>query len=80
MSLLARWLACCEEILKEKKRCLTAQSSVLHFLKRSSGTYTLPPVLLDSGDDDSDDWPAVSEEVPLCFHLFVRYQIVIFIS
>jgi len=75
--MLASWLAWCEEILKEKKRCLTAQSSVLHFLRWSSGTYTLPPVLLDSGDD-SDDWPAVLEEVPLCFNLFVRYQIVIF--
>jgi hypothetical protein len=30
----------------------------------SQGTRASPPVLLDIGDDDTDDVPTVQEEVP----------------
>lgn len=46
-----RMLACYEEILK-KKKYLSGQTSVYDFFKSSSGTCTVPPVLLDIGDDD----------------------------
>jgi hypothetical protein len=61
---LMRMNACCEEILKEKKRSLSRQTSVLDFLKSSSGTRASPPVLLDIGSYDRDDAPTVQEEVP----------------
>ena len=57
-------LACWEEILKEKKRALAGQTSVIRFLKLSWGTVTPPPVLLDAGDGDLGDSPVVQEEVP----------------
>jgi hypothetical protein len=38
--------------------------SVLKFFRSFSGTHALPPVLLDTGDDDSDDMSTVQEEVP----------------
>jgi hypothetical protein len=47
-----RMLACCEEILKEKERSLSRQTSVLDFFNSPSGTCTVPPVLLDIGHDD----------------------------
>jgi hypothetical protein len=57
-------LACCEEIVKENKRYLPHQTSVLQFFKSSPGNRALPPVLLDTGDDSEDDMPTVQEEVP----------------
>jgi hypothetical protein len=59
-----RVLACYEEILKEKKRFLSHQSSWLDFFKSSSGTHASPPVLLDIGGDQPDDPLAVQEQVP----------------
>jgi len=57
-------LACCEQTVKENKRYLPHQTSVLQFFRSSSGTRALSPVLLDTGDDDSDDTPTVQQEVP----------------
>lgn len=54
-------LACFEEILKEEKRSLCRQTSVLDFLKSSEGTRTAPCVALDVGEDDPGDLPAVQE-------------------
>jgi hypothetical protein len=51
----------CEEILKEKKMSLCCQTSLLCFFKTSPGARASPPVLLDIGDDDPDDPPAVQE-------------------
>jgi hypothetical protein len=45
-----RTFACCEEVLKEQKRSLSRQTSVLDFFKSSSGTHSSPPVLLGIGD------------------------------
>ena len=59
-------LACCKEILKERKRSLSRQCSVLTFFK-SSATRASPLVLLYIGHDDLHDQPAVKEEVP---HLY----------
>jgi hypothetical protein len=47
-----RILAWYEEILQEKKKSLSSQTSVLDFFKSSTGTLALSPVLLDIGDDD----------------------------
>jgi hypothetical protein len=44
-----KMLACYDEILQK-----THQTSVLDFLKSTSGTHALPPVLLDTGDDNPD--------------------------
>jgi hypothetical protein len=44
---------------------LSHQTSVFKFFRSSSGTRALPPVLLDTADDDSDDMPTVQEEVHL---------------
>jgi hypothetical protein len=51
-----RLLACCEEILKEEKekKSLSQQNLLSDFFKSSSGTGSLPLVLLDIGDDDPD--------------------------
>ena len=49
--------------MKENKRYLPHQTSVLQFFRLSSGTHALPPALLGTGDD-SDDVPTVQEEVP----------------
>jgi hypothetical protein len=48
-------LACCEVILKESRGSLSLHTSVLDFLKSSSGTPASPSVLLQTGDDDDDD-------------------------
>lgn len=58
-----RFLSCCEEILKEKKRSLALHTSLLDSLKLSLGTRATSPVLLDVGDDNSDNRPAVEWEV-----------------
>jgi hypothetical protein len=57
-------LACCDEILMEKKRSLTCLTSVLDFCKSSLGTHVLSPVSLYSEIDDQDDYTTVQEEVP----------------
>jgi hypothetical protein len=63
----------CEEILKEKKMSVCCQTSLLCFFNTFPGTCASPPVLLDIGDDDPDDPPAVQDEVPCVLQLkFVR--------
>jgi len=47
--------ACCEVIPKESRGSLSVHTSVLNFLKSSSGTPASPSVLLETGDDDDDD-------------------------
>ena len=47
-----------------QKRILCHQNSVSDFFKISPGTRASPPVLLDTGDGDTDDLPTVQEEVP----------------
>jgi hypothetical protein len=47
-----------------QKRTLCRQTSVSDFFKISPWIHTLPPVLLDTGDGDTDDLPTVQEEVP----------------
>ena len=54
----------CEEILKEKKMSLSCRTSLLCFFSTSPGARASPPVLLDIGDDDPDDPPAVQDEAP----------------
>jgi hypothetical protein len=39
--------ACYKSILKEKKRSLSRQTSMLDFFKSSSGTYASPSMFLD---------------------------------
>jgi hypothetical protein len=56
--------ACCEQVLKAKKRRLSCDNSVPYFFKSSSGTRASPHVMLDIGDDDPDNMPTVQEEVP----------------
>jgi hypothetical protein len=56
-------LAWYEEILQEKKKSLSSQTSVLDFFKSSSGTLALSPVL-DIGDDDPVNPPTVPVEEP----------------
>jgi hypothetical protein len=59
-------LACCEEILKEKKISLSRQNSVLDLLKSSSVTRASLPVLLDIADDKQDTHLSTFQgEVPL---------------
>jgi len=55
-------LACYENILKEMGSFLR-QSSVVDFVKSSSGTRSSPPISLVTEEDDSDDLPVVQEEV-----------------
>ena len=59
-----RIFACYAEILNEKWRSLSCQTSVLDFFRSFSETRASPPVLFDIGGDDPDDPPAVQEEVP----------------
>jgi len=59
-----RMLVCCEAILKEKKRSLYRQNSVLGFFNSSPGFGASPPVLLYIGNDDQDYPHIVLEEVP----------------
>jgi len=42
-------------ILKESRGSLSLHTSVLNFLKSSSGTPASPSVLLETRDDDNDD-------------------------
>ena len=53
-----------EDILKEKNRPLSRQSSVLN-LKASPGTHASRPVLLNAADNDPDDPPKDHEEMCL---------------
>jgi len=53
-----------EKILKEKKGFWSRQTSMFDFFKSPSGTHALPPVMVNSGDDDKDDPPTVQEKVP----------------
>jgi len=50
-------LACCEEMLKEKKRSLSRQTLVLDLCKEYSETRASPLVFVDIGDDNPDDTP-----------------------
>jgi hypothetical protein len=59
---LMRMLACYEEILKRGSG-LSRQTSVLDFLKSSSGTHALTLALLGIGDGDTGDTFSVQEEV-----------------
>lgn len=49
-----RTLACSEEVLEEDRMSLSRETSVLGFFKSTSGTRTLPPVLLDTTDNTVD--------------------------
>jgi len=50
--------------VRENTRYLPHKTSVPQFFWSSSETRALPPVVLDTGDDDSDGMPTVQEEVP----------------
>jgi hypothetical protein len=52
-------LAWCEEMLKEKKRSLSRQTSMLDFFKEYSETRASPLLFLDIGDDNPDDTPTL---------------------
>jgi len=54
----------CDEILRGKKMSLSCQTSWLCFCNTSPVARASPPVLLDIGDDDPDDPPAVQDEAP----------------
>lgn len=56
-------LALYEETLKDKKKCLSRQSSTPDFVTSSSRTRTSPTVLLITGDDETDELPTVQEKV-----------------
>jgi hypothetical protein len=58
-----RMLACCKEILKEKKGSFSGHISVPAFCRLSSGTCASPPALLNISHDAPDDLPAVQKEV-----------------
>jgi len=60
-----RILAGYEEILKKKERSLCHQISESVYSKPSSGDRAWPLLLLNTGDDDTDDRHAVQEEVPI---------------
>jgi hypothetical protein len=51
------------EIPKERKRRFSRQISVFCFFKSSAGIRASLPVLLDTGDDDSDDRAAFGKKV-----------------
>jgi hypothetical protein len=57
-------LACYENILKEKKKSLSRQTSMLDFYKSPSGTCASPSVLLVIGGDGPDDLSQVKKNVP----------------
>ena len=50
-------LACCEEILKVKKRSLSRPISVLDICKEYSENRASPLLFVDIGDDNPDDTP-----------------------
>lgn len=52
----------CREILREKKRSFSRHASVFDF-KSSSEIHTSLPLLLGTGRDDSNDSPAIQEEL-----------------
>jgi len=56
-------LASYEETLKDKKKCLSRQSSTPNFVTSSERTRTSPTVLLTSGDNEIDELPTVQEKV-----------------
>jgi hypothetical protein len=68
------WDACYEEVLREKKRSLCRQGSVLDFFKSSSETPASPPVLLDIGNDDPYDTSGGSASCLNC-HMCNRFYI-----
>jgi hypothetical protein len=73
-----RTLACCQEILKKKKRSLSRHASVIAFFKSSSRTRALPPLLLDLAHDDPDGQLTVQAEVPalsIVFCLSVTFSV-----
>jgi hypothetical protein len=41
----------------QEKRSFSLHTSVLDFFKSSAGTRALPPVLMDTGQNDQDDLP-----------------------
>ena len=53
-----------EQILEEKQRSLCGHTSALDYSHSSSETQSSPHVLLDIGNNDTDDPPTVQEEVP----------------
>jgi hypothetical protein len=57
-----RMFACCEEILKVKKRLLFRQASRIGLFALSSKSRASPPVLVSTGND-SDMLPTVQEEM-----------------
>jgi hypothetical protein len=77
---ITRMLVCCKDILKEKKRSLNRQRSVIAFFKSSLWTRASPPVLLDIGYDDLHDQPAVQEEVPHLYNVIFLSDFVFFVS
>jgi hypothetical protein len=64
----------CDEILKEKKMSLSCQTLLLCFFSTSPGARASPPILLDIGDDDPDDLPAVQDEVPPALSFTFSYM------
>jgi hypothetical protein len=63
--------ACYEEILKEKKRSWSLQTSALDSLKSTSGTFVSPLVMFDTTNDDPNDLPIVHSQC-----LFLTYSFV----
>jgi len=59
-----RMHSCLQKNLKEKKGFWSCLTSMLGFLKSPSGTHSLPPVMVNSGDDEKEDPPTVQEKVP----------------
>lgn len=57
-------LGCYEETVTEKRKPLSHQMLALYFFKPSSGICASLAVLLDIGEDDSDDPVAVQDEMP----------------
>jgi len=53
-----------QEILKEKKKPSSHQSSLLDFCNSSSARCALPSVLLNNGNDNMHDLPTIKEDLP----------------
>ena len=51
---------------------------MVSFFKSSSGTRSSPPVLLDIGNDDLHDQPAVKEELPHFYNAIFLSDFVFF--
>jgi hypothetical protein len=56
-------LACYRKIMKENKRYLSRQTSVIDFFKKHSGTRAWPSVLLGILDDYTDGPSTLDEKV-----------------